>query len=132
MKRAALVVGNDSFPAHLAGTVGVPTLALMGPTLPTVFAHTPDVECLASGRDRLHGLSLPGALPGRLRPGVHVAVPALPRRNPARALNKLSGPRLSSSTGNRIPIIEATLSPSVPRRGGEGKYNHHRGKQGGT
>ena len=48
MKRAALVVGNDSFPAHLAGTVGVPTLALMGPTLPAVFSHTPDVGCLAS------------------------------------------------------------------------------------
>jgi hypothetical protein len=48
MRRADLVVGNDSFPAHLAGTVGVPTLALMGPTRDTVFAHLPDVECLAS------------------------------------------------------------------------------------
>jgi len=48
MQRAALVVGNDSFPAHLAGTVGVPTLALMGPTRSTVFSHLPDVECLAS------------------------------------------------------------------------------------
>jgi ADP-heptose:LPS heptosyltransferase len=43
-----VVVGNDSFPAHLAGTVGVPTLALMGPTVASVFAHLPDVECLAS------------------------------------------------------------------------------------
>jgi rfaE bifunctional protein nucleotidyltransferase chain/domain len=41
-------VGNDSFPTHLAGAVGVPTLALMGPTRPTVFAHAPAVECLAS------------------------------------------------------------------------------------
>jgi hypothetical protein len=49
IERAALVVGNDSFPAHLAGTIGVPTLALMGPTRPAVFAHTPTVECLASG-----------------------------------------------------------------------------------
>jgi ADP-heptose:LPS heptosyltransferase len=48
VERAALVVGNDSFPAHLAGTIGVPTLALMGPTRPTVFAHDPGVECLAS------------------------------------------------------------------------------------
>jgi ADP-heptose:LPS heptosyltransferase len=48
MKHAALVIGNDSFPVHLAGTVGVPTLALMGPTKPTVFAHMPEVECLAS------------------------------------------------------------------------------------
>src|SRR5262249_27037106 len=48
MKRAALVIGNDSFPVHLAGTVGVPTLALLGPTRPTVFAHIPEVECMAS------------------------------------------------------------------------------------
>jgi len=48
VERAALVVGNDSFPAHLAGTIGVPTLALMGPTRPTVFAHTLTVACLSS------------------------------------------------------------------------------------
>ena len=48
IERAALVVGNDSFPAHLAGTIGVPTLALLGPTRPTVFAHTPEVTCLSS------------------------------------------------------------------------------------
>lgn len=46
MKRASLVVGNDSFPVHLAGTVGVPALALMGPTKSTVFAHAPSVECM--------------------------------------------------------------------------------------
>jgi Glycosyltransferase family 9 (heptosyltransferase) len=49
IERAALVVGNDSFPAHLAGTIGTPTLALMGPTRPAVFAHAPAVECLSSG-----------------------------------------------------------------------------------
>jgi hypothetical protein len=48
VERAAMVVGNDSFPAHLAGTIGVPTVALLGPTRPTVFAHTGAVECLAS------------------------------------------------------------------------------------
>ena len=48
MQRAKLVVGADSFPAHLAGTIGTPTLALMGPTRPTIFAHAPNVQCLAS------------------------------------------------------------------------------------
>lgn len=48
VERAAVVVGNDSFPAHLAGAIGTPTLALLGPTRPTVFAHAPAVECLAS------------------------------------------------------------------------------------
>lgn len=50
LERAAVVVGNDSFPAHLAGALGVPTVALMGPTKPTVFAHATAVECLASNR----------------------------------------------------------------------------------
>ena len=49
IKRAALVVACDSFPAHLAGVVGVPTIALMGPTRSTVFAHATNIECLASG-----------------------------------------------------------------------------------
>lgn len=51
MKRASLVMGNDSFPAHLAGTVGVPTLALMGPTRGSVFAHIPNVTAIASNMD---------------------------------------------------------------------------------
>lgn len=51
MRHAALVIGNDSFPVHLAGTVGVPTLALMGPTRASIFAHMPDVECLSSSLD---------------------------------------------------------------------------------
>lgn len=51
MRHAALVIGNDSFPAHLAGTVGVPTLALMGPTNATVFSHMPEVQCLTSSMD---------------------------------------------------------------------------------
>ena len=48
IKRAAVVVANDSFPAHFSGTLGVPTLALMGPTRATVFAHIPEVVCLSS------------------------------------------------------------------------------------
>jgi heptosyltransferase III len=34
---AALVVANDSGPAHLAGIMGVPTLALFGPTDPVIW-----------------------------------------------------------------------------------------------
>lgn len=43
MSSAAVVVANDSMPAHLAGTVGRPTLAMMGPTNRNVFAHLSDV-----------------------------------------------------------------------------------------
>lgn len=43
-----LVVGNDSGPAHLAGTLGTPTLALMGPTRAAcVFGHIREVTPLA-------------------------------------------------------------------------------------
>jgi ADP-heptose:LPS heptosyltransferase len=50
VEQAALVISNDSFPAHLAGAIGTPTLAIMGPTRPAVFAHSPAVECIASDR----------------------------------------------------------------------------------
>jgi ADP-heptose:LPS heptosyltransferase len=48
MSSVELVVGNDSGPAHLAGTLGTPTLALMGPTRAAcVFGHIPEVTPLA-------------------------------------------------------------------------------------
>lgn len=44
MLHSALVIGNDSMPAHLASSLGVKTLAVMGPTKPeVVFGHTLDV-----------------------------------------------------------------------------------------
>jgi hypothetical protein len=48
IRKAAVVVGNDSFPVHFAGTLGVPSVALMGPTRATVFAHIPEVLCISS------------------------------------------------------------------------------------
>jgi ADP-heptose:LPS heptosyltransferase len=49
ISRVELVVGNDSFPAHLAGTLGTRTLALMGPTRAAcVFGHIPEVVPLAA------------------------------------------------------------------------------------
>lgn len=48
MQRSLVVVGNDSFPAHLGGVVGTPTIALLGPTRATVFSHATNVECLAT------------------------------------------------------------------------------------
>jgi hypothetical protein len=53
MELADCVVGNDSGPAHLAGTLGRPTLALMGPTTSSVFAHLPSVETLACRDDQV-------------------------------------------------------------------------------
>jgi heptosyltransferase III len=38
LKRASLYIGNDSGITHLAAAVGVPTIALFGPTDPTVWA----------------------------------------------------------------------------------------------
>jgi hypothetical protein len=42
---ASIVVGNDSFGAHLAAAIGVPVLAIMGPTNGhVVFGHAPNVN----------------------------------------------------------------------------------------
>lgn len=49
MQRARIVVGNDSGPAHLAGTMGTKTLAICGPTKAyCVFGHIPDVMAVSS------------------------------------------------------------------------------------
>lgn len=48
LSRARLVVAADTGPAHLAAQLGVPTLALFGPTDPTVWAPVgPRVRVLA-------------------------------------------------------------------------------------
>lgn len=43
MQSAELVIGNDSGPAHLAGTIGTPTIAIHGPTTERIFAHLAEV-----------------------------------------------------------------------------------------
>ena len=48
MKHASVVVGNDSGPVHLAGTLDVPTLVLCGPTTETCFSHMQSVQTLSS------------------------------------------------------------------------------------
>lgn len=49
LQLADVVVANDSGPAHLSGTLGTQTLALMGPTDPvTAFGYCPDVECMTA------------------------------------------------------------------------------------
>ena len=49
MSNSNMVIGVDSMPAHFAGTIGTKTLALLGPTKPTVFMHIGNVYCLQSG-----------------------------------------------------------------------------------
>jgi hypothetical protein len=45
IQMANLVIGNDSGPAHLAGTLGVKTIAILGSTTERIYAHIPQVEC---------------------------------------------------------------------------------------
>lgn len=48
MSIADVVIANDSGTAHLAGTLGARTLAIMGPTDPyTVFGHCPEVQTIS-------------------------------------------------------------------------------------
>lgn len=52
MSISSLVVGNDSGPAHLSGTLGVPTIVLAGPTrADCVFKHIPNVIVLTSNEE---------------------------------------------------------------------------------
>jgi hypothetical protein len=43
IQSAKLVIGNDSGPAHLAGTIGTPTIAIQGATTERIYAHIPEV-----------------------------------------------------------------------------------------
>jgi hypothetical protein len=43
LQSCSVIVANDSMPAHMGGTLARPTLALMGPTKPSVFAHMSSV-----------------------------------------------------------------------------------------
>lgn len=49
MSLAKMVVGNDSGPVHISGTMGVPTMVTCGPTRPAcVFGHIPEVTALTN------------------------------------------------------------------------------------
>jgi ADP-heptose:LPS heptosyltransferase len=53
-----LYVGNDSGVTHLAGMLGIPTIALFGPTDPTLWAPLgPRVLALRSSTERMEDLS---------------------------------------------------------------------------
>jgi ADP-heptose:LPS heptosyltransferase len=43
IQSARLVIGNDSGPAHLAGTIGTPTIAIQGATTERIYSHIPEV-----------------------------------------------------------------------------------------
>jgi ADP-heptose:LPS heptosyltransferase len=56
LRTASLFIGNDSGPSHLAGVMGLPTVALFGPTDPAVWKpmgprvrvlHRPTLEAIA-------------------------------------------------------------------------------------
>jgi Glycosyltransferase family 9 (heptosyltransferase) len=45
IQSAQLVIGNDSGPAHLSGTIGTPTIAIQGATTERIYSHIPEVVC---------------------------------------------------------------------------------------
>lgn len=50
MLQSRLVVGNDSAPVHLAGTLDVPAIAVLGPTDQGALVHLPSVRCISCPR----------------------------------------------------------------------------------
>lgn len=89
MKACALTITPDSFPAHLAATVGCPTLTLWGPSNPeSVFGHcldrveflrvSPEVcECVGCNNDKKH-----------IRPACGIACEALVLLKPSVVFEK--------------------------------------------
>ena len=51
MNLCNLVITGDTGTAHIAGNMRITTLALLGPTLPSVFEHVPDVQTITSNRE---------------------------------------------------------------------------------
>lgn len=47
------VIGVDSFPINLSGTLDIPSVCLLSFTTPNVFAHTPSVKCLPGPIERI-------------------------------------------------------------------------------
>ncbi len=64
MSVADIVVANDSMPAHLAGTLGKKTIALLGPTKPTVFSHIDNVVPVQNDKLSCVGCHFKGGING--------------------------------------------------------------------
>lgn len=97
MRRADLVLGNDSGPAHMAGTIGCPTVAVMGSTVPeVVFGHLPEVRPVAVSKERVScvGCHFRGA-PFGYRPACHHGCQALYRLTPEEVYREIMDHELS-------------------------------------
>jgi len=101
IRSARLVISNDSGPAHLAGTLGVKTLVIAGPTgLPT-FEHLPEVTVL--NRDR------PGSCTGcyyrgSYRPACEVGCRMLFELPPEAVIESVQ--RLLSEPAQSVPTLK--------------------------
>ncbi|MFQ5657183.1 MAG: glycosyltransferase family 9 protein, partial [Candidatus Methylomirabilales bacterium] len=57
LRRAHLVVGNDTGPLHLGAALGIPTIGLYGPTRPEVNGpYGPRVQVIRSPTDRIQDI----------------------------------------------------------------------------
>jgi len=59
LRHCSLYVGNDSGVTHIVAALGVPTLALFGPTDPAVWGPRGRRVCILRGSDKRHGWSWP-------------------------------------------------------------------------
>ena len=66
--RAALYIGGDSGPLHIAGTTGVPVVGLYGPTLPVRSAPYRSARFISAAAE-VHGLSCRPCDQRRCEPG---------------------------------------------------------------
>lgn len=60
LKHCSLYIGNDSGVTHIAAALGIPVIALFGPTDPGVWGPRGQHVCILRGSDPQHGQPWPG------------------------------------------------------------------------
>ncbi len=100
---AELVIGSDSGPAHVAGTLGIRTLVLAGPTGSPTFSHLPEVSVLHREQPACSGCYYRG---DAYRRACEVGCGELFELNPYRAFGaalRLLGPTKLRDSQSPIP-----------------------------
>jgi hypothetical protein len=114
---AKLVIGNDSGPAHFSGTLGTPTLAIMGMTTEKIYGYLPEVVPIRKK-------SLPCAGCHGLQPyrrscdtGCLELYRTYPEEVAAIAIEKLRGEKRSpiELRDNRGVVLELRYETETPR-----------------
>lgn len=115
---ARLVISSDSGPAHVAGTIGVKTLVLAGPTGRPTYAHLPEVDVMHRESPECSGCHYRGPA---YRPACETGCGELYALTPGRVafvagqlLENVSRPAAPLNLNK--PIAEVAVTPTTRRK----------------